>query len=75
MISEPKTRASSRGAAKLNIAGAVDAILEVGRQRKAVLDQLRVALQSGDDPLALHLARTLCGLSHEESNRINSRLN
>jgi hypothetical protein len=58
-----------------NIAGVVDAILEVGRQRAALLEQLRVALQSGDDPKALSLARRLCGLGNEESNRTNSRLN
>lgn len=63
MISEPNT------------AGVVDAILEVGRQRGALLEQLRAALQSGDDPKALRLARTLCGLENEESDRTNSRLN
>jgi hypothetical protein len=55
--------------------GVVDAILEVGRQRKAVLDQLRAALQSGDNSQALNLARQLCGLQNEESTRTNPRLN
>jgi hypothetical protein len=63
MISEP------------NMAGVVDAILEVGRQRGALLEQLRAALQSGDDTKALNLARQLCGLGNEESNPTNSRLN
>ena len=54
------------GGDSLNITGAVDAILEVGRQRKVVLDQLRTALQSGDDSQALDLARQLCGLQNEE---------
>ena len=58
-----------------NITGAVDAILEVGRQRKAVLEQLRAALQSGNDLEALNLARQLCGLQNETCNRANSRLN
>jgi len=62
MISETKT-------------GIVDTILEVGRQRKAVLDQLRAALQSGDSPQALNLARQLCGLQNEESARINPCFN
>jgi len=58
-----------------NTAGIVDAILEVGKQRAALLEKLRAALESGDDPKALLLARQLCGLGHEESNRANSRLN
>jgi hypothetical protein len=58
-----------------NIPGAVDAILEVGRQRKAALEQLRAALQSGNDPEALKLARQLCGLQNETSDRTNPRLN
>jgi hypothetical protein len=58
-----------------NTAGIVDAILEVGKQRAALLGKLRVALESGDDSKALLLARQLCGLGNEESNRTNSRLN
>jgi hypothetical protein len=58
-----------------NTAGIVDAILEVGRQRAALLEDLRSALQCGNEPKALHLARQLCGLDNEESNRVNSRLN
>ncbi len=58
-----------------NVGGVIDAILEVGRQRKDLLVQLRRALQSGDDSLALEFARQLCGLGHEESNRANSRIN
>jgi hypothetical protein len=42
--------------------GVIDTILEVGRQRKLLLDQLRSALQSGNDAKALQLARQLCGL-------------
>lgn len=58
-----------------NTTGIVDAILEVGRQRKAMLEELRGALQSGNEAKALHLARRLCGLENEESNRANSRIN
>ena len=58
-----------------NITGAVDAILEVGRRRKAVLEELRCALQSGNDREALNLARQLCGLQNETSDRTNPRLN
>jgi len=62
MISEPNT------------SGIVDAILEVGRQRAALLEEMRSALESGDDSKALNLARQLCGLGNEESNRVNPRI-
>lgn len=51
--------------------GVVAAILEVGHQRSALLNQLRYALQSGNDQQALRLAREYCGLSNEKSNRVN----
>lgn len=51
--------------------GIVDAILEVGRERKAVLEMLRAALESGDNDRALELARQLCGLKNEERNPVN----
>jgi hypothetical protein len=44
------------------ISGVVDAILEVSRQRKSLLDRMRSALQTGNDATALQLARQLCGL-------------
>jgi len=54
----------SRGVVtSIALSGVVDAILEVSRQRKALLDQLRAALQSGNNAEALQLARELCGLS------------
>lgn len=50
----------------------VKAIAEVGRQRNELLAKLREALQSGNNLLALDLARELCGLNHvEERHRIN----
>jgi hypothetical protein len=42
--------------------GVVAAILEVSRQRKSLLGQLRSFLQSGNNAKALELARQLCGL-------------
>jgi len=45
------------------VSGIVDAILEVSRQRKSLLNKLRSVLQSGNDAEALQLARRLCGLS------------
>lgn len=47
------------------ISGVVDAILEVGRQRKTLLSQLHIALESGREKDALNLARRLCGLPNE----------
>ena len=55
----------------LTLSGVTDAILEVGRQRKALLDQMRGALQSGDTEQVLRLAQRLCGLTYEESSRVN----
>jgi hypothetical protein len=55
----------------LTLSGVTDAILEVGRQRNALLDQMRGALQSGDTEQVLRLARQLCGLTYEESSRVN----
>ena len=61
---------------KIPVSGIVDAILEVGRQRNALLTQLRAALQSDQDNEALAIARQLCGISnHEESHRVNPCIN
>jgi hypothetical protein len=55
----------------LTLSGVTDAILEVGRQRKALLHQMRGALQSGDTEEALRIARQLCGLIDEKCPRVN----
>lgn len=47
---------------QLSISGVVDAILDVGNRRKALLGQLRSALLSSNDFEALGFARQLCGL-------------
>jgi len=49
-------------AAPIAVSGVVDAIVEVSRQRKSLLNQLRSVLQSGNNAKALQLARQLCGL-------------
>lgn len=49
-----------------SISGIVDVVLEVGRQRNTLLAQLRIALESGEERIALNLAKRLCGLPHEE---------
>ncbi len=60
----------------LATSGIVDAILEVGFKRKALLDLMRGALKTGDDERVLNLARQLCGLSNEEkSPRTHTRAN
>lgn len=59
-----------------NIANLVDAVVEVGRQRAALLRSLKAALQCGNNEEALRLSRELCGLSNdEESNRANPSIN
>jgi len=52
----------------LSALGLVDAILEVSRQRKTILDQVRSALLSGNDVEALQFARKLCGLPVKDRN-------
>jgi hypothetical protein len=47
---------------RVSLPGIVDAILEVSRQRKILLDQMRSALILGDDTEALRFARQLCGI-------------
>lgn len=65
--SEPEPRLepfanAQTSAEPVALSGIVDAILEVSRQRKLLLDELRSALQSGENDNALQLARKLCGL-------------
>lgn len=48
------------------IAGLVDAVIEIGRERAALLGDMKMALMRRDDSTALRLARRLCGLSEEE---------
>ena len=61
----------SRANCESDMSGILDAILEVGRQRKMLLDQMRSALESGDGEKALVFARRLCGVDNEKSARIN----
>ncbi len=68
-----RTMEPAANAPTISMSGIVDAVLEVGKQRNALLSELRTALQSGQDDEALAVARQLCGMSsHEESNRINT---
>jgi hypothetical protein len=47
---------------EMPLSGVVDAILDIGNQRKALLGQLRSALASGENSEALIFARQYCGL-------------
>ena len=58
----PSTRDLDEVVTPTSLSGVVDAIVEVSRQRKVLLNQLRSALQSGNDAEALRFARHLCGL-------------
>lgn len=55
-------RSASNGSQQASSAAVVAAILEVGRQRKELLDKARTALLSGNDAEALRCTRQLCGL-------------
>jgi len=56
------TISSAKAFPQISLSGLVEAILEVGNQRKAHLSRLRLALRSGSDSEALGFARQLCGL-------------
>ena len=56
--------------------GILDAALEIAQERRENLARLRTALENGNDPEALRLAKELCGLDNEKESRRNpSRLN
>lgn len=57
------TFSMARDVPQISFSGVVDAILEVSKQRKSLLGQLRSALVSGNDSEALGFARQLCGLA------------
>ncbi|HUD57724.1 MAG TPA: hypothetical protein VMR02_21015 [Terracidiphilus sp.] len=45
-----------------SLSGIVDAIQKAGKERNALLQELRLALKTGKNAEALELARELCGL-------------
>lgn len=49
-----------------SMVGSVDAIRQVGKERSALLNRLRHALETDNDVAALDLARKYCGLATEE---------
>ena len=54
---------SNESGSATSLSGVVQAILDIGRQRQALLDQLRSSLESGNDAEALRFARLYCGLT------------
>jgi len=61
-VGRPPELESDKVLPAISLSGIVDAIQEVGLQRKVLLDQLRSALESGNDAEALRIARKYCGL-------------
>jgi hypothetical protein len=53
----------------------IETLLEIGKKRRAILSQIREAIRSNDHEAVFQLARKLTGLSDEECNRTNPRLN
>ncbi len=49
--------------------------LEIARKRRNILGQMREAIRTNDRDLVFELARKLTGLSDEECNRADSRIN
>jgi hypothetical protein len=54
---------SPEAPAPFSLSGVIEAIMQVGHQRKSFFDQMRSALVSGNDVEALSCARQLCGLT------------
>lgn len=59
----------------ISVNGVIDAIMEVGAQRTALLGNMRRALMTGNEKQALSFARQLCGLPDEKSSRTHPRIN
>ena len=53
----------------------VEKALEIARKRRDLLEQMRHAIQAGDKDAVVKLATKLIGMTDEECNRIDSRLN
>ena len=46
--------------------GVIDAVIEVSRWQAKTLDEMRVALERGDQEEALQKARAICGLDEDK---------
>lgn len=59
-----------------DLKGLLDAALEIGRKRNAVLQRMRSALERNDNVEALRLGKELCGLEDKKtSNRTDPGIN
>ena len=57
------------------MSGVVDVILAVGKERNAIVERMRTALELNNDKEVLALARELCGVSDEKCHPAHSRIN
>jgi hypothetical protein len=62
-------------AALEDLSGTLDAALEISARRAQSLRQLREALESNDDALALSIARKVCGLNDQTMLRAVESIN
>ena len=53
----------------------IDKALEIARKRRRILAEMREAIRANDKDVVFDLARKLTGLSDEECNRTNPRIN
>lgn len=53
----------------------IEKALEIGKKRREILTQMRQAIRSNDREAVFQLACKLTGLSDEERNRTDPRLN
>jgi hypothetical protein len=55
--------------------GLIDVAMQIAAKRHDILAAMKAALTIGDNNAVIDLAKQLCGIVHEESNRVNSRIN
>jgi hypothetical protein len=67
MSSPQISAATQNNADRLHLGGLFDAALEISKNRCALLDALRTALDNGDERTALQLARRLVGTARRDS--------
>jgi len=53
----------------------VDRLLEIARKRREILEQMRQAIERGDNEAVVQLAARLTGITDEKCHRIDPRLN
>jgi hypothetical protein len=53
----------------------IEKTLEIARKRRRILTEMQSAIRANDKDQVFALARKLTGLSHEECNRTNPRIN